>query len=87
MRVGGSFQAANHRGERKTASVENIWCEKISGCSYRAVKLVTVPIRANMARRVFRATSSLFLSRERNLASRSDPLDASLQKDRGWIIR
>lgn len=43
-----------------------------------AVKSVTVPIRANTARRALRATSFLFLLRERNFCSHSDPLDASL---------
>jgi hypothetical protein len=60
----------------------NIWCEKNPWLQLQAVKSVTMPIGANMARRVLGATSLLFLSRERNafLFSHSDPVDANLQK-------
>ena len=35
LRLGmGSFDGRELMGERTTASIEDIWCEKIRGCSY-----------------------------------------------------
>ena len=44
-------------------------------------------LRANMARRALRATSFLFLLRERNFALELRPARCKLVKDRGWVIR
>ena len=74
-------------GDRATALIENIWCEKIHGCSCGAVKSVTMPIHANTERRVLRATSHLFLSRERNFGLALRPARCKSAKDRGWVIR
>lgn len=44
-------------------------------------------VRANMARRALRATSFLFLLRERNFGLALRPARCKLVKDRGWVIR
>jgi hypothetical protein len=44
-------------------------------------------VRANMARRALRATSFLFLLRERNFGLAIRPARCKLVKDRGWVIR
>jgi hypothetical protein len=72
-------------GDRATA--ENIWCEKNPWLQLQAVKSVTMPIRANMARRVLGATSLLFLSRERIFILALRPGRCKFAKDRGWVIR
>jgi hypothetical protein len=53
----------------------------------QAVNSVTVPIRANMARRVISTTSLLFLSRERIFILALRPARCKFAKDRGWVIR
>jgi len=65
-------------GDRATARCKYIWCERIRGCSYRAVKSVTVPIRGEHDA-VF-SVQHLFCSFRGNaiVISHSDPLDASL---------
>ena len=56
----GSFGARDQPGDRATAPIEEIWCEKIRGCSYReATRPVTCGLPAVPAARAAASASAV----------------------------